>query len=208
MLMLESEALSGEAWRWFGGGLGAAFAITIVVIVLLFLHSAFAKNQENTIDLGFLGLIVLLVTIFYMIAFSFLVAASTKGLDIKLLVAAVDAFVLIGGKLLAPEFLRYLNDEAIGGGAKPRNTVWIHIEPAKPVDDRDYVKVFADQDDAECWVEEHKVEGAPFECLIMEEQTSSADACDGKQETAQDKDAHARREEKSRKADEDTPSAN
>ncbi len=119
MLMLESEALSKDAWLWFGGGLGAAFVITIALIVLFFWHSAYhAKTEEEALDLGFLGLILLLVTIFYLVAFSFLVAASTRGLDIKILVATVDAFVLIGSKLLAPDFLRYLNDEEIGGGKK------------------------------------------------------------------------------------------
>ncbi|MFK4582889.1 hypothetical protein [Bradyrhizobium ottawaense] len=116
MLMLEADALPREAWQWFGIGLGAAFVITIGVIVLFFWYSAYhAENESEALDLGFLGLILLLVTIFYLVAFSFLVAASAKGLDVKLLVAAVDAFVLIGSKLLAPEFLRYLSDESIEG---------------------------------------------------------------------------------------------
>ncbi|MCA1430216.1 hypothetical protein I6F29_30475 [Bradyrhizobium sp. NBAIM16] len=116
MITLESEALSREAWQWFGMGLGGAFVITIAVIVLFFWYSAYhAETEQDALDLGFLGLILLLVTIFYLVAFSFLVAASAKGLDVKLLVAAVDAFVLIGSKLLAPEFLRYLNEEKIGG---------------------------------------------------------------------------------------------
>ena len=49
----------------------------------LYLHGAYYFDEpDDGIDLGFLGLLLLLVTIFYMIAFSFLVAASTKGLDI------------------------------------------------------------------------------------------------------------------------------
>ncbi|MET4181729.1 bacteriorhodopsin [Bradyrhizobium sp. JR7.2] len=116
MLTLEAEALPREAWQWFGIGLGAAFVITIAVIVLFFWYSAYhAETEQDALDLGFLGLILLLVTIFYLVAFSFLVAASARGLDVKLLVAAIDAFVLIGSKLLAPEFLRYLNEEPIGG---------------------------------------------------------------------------------------------
>ncbi|WP_396604517.1 hypothetical protein ACFLEY_03835 [Bradyrhizobium sp. YCK136] len=119
MLMLESEALTKDAWQWFGAGLGLAFLVTIALIVLFFWYSAYhAETEQDALDLGFLGLILLLVTIFYLVAFSFLVAASTKGLDVKLLVAAVDAFVLIGSKLLAPEFLRYLNEEPIGGPTK------------------------------------------------------------------------------------------
>ena len=105
-----AEALSPAAWQWFSIGLGTAFVVTIGMIVL-FLFNA---DSKYGIDQGFLGLILLLVTIFYMISFSFLVAASTKGLDIKFIVAAVDALVLFGSKLLAPDFLKYLNDEKIG----------------------------------------------------------------------------------------------
>jgi hypothetical protein len=119
--LLLSEPLQAQSWQWFGIGLGAAFLITIGVIVLFFCHSAFfdkdaqGEIEDQGIDTGFIGLILLLVTILYLVAFSFLVAASAKGIDIKILVAVVDAFVLIGSKLLAPEFLRYLNDEPIGG---------------------------------------------------------------------------------------------
>jgi hypothetical protein len=113
--VLQSEPLQGEAWQWFGIGLGLAFIVTFGVIILFFCHSAFFDKTDQGIDTGFLGLILILVTILYLVAFSFLVAASAKGLDIKVLVAAVDAFVLIASKLLAPEFLRYLNDEPIGG---------------------------------------------------------------------------------------------
>jgi hypothetical protein len=113
--VLQSEPLQQEAWQWFGIGLGLAFLITIGLIILFFYHSAFIDKTDQGIDAGFLGLILLLVTIFYLVGFSFLVAASAKGLDVKILVAAVDVFVLIGSKLLAPDFLRYLNDEPIGG---------------------------------------------------------------------------------------------
>ncbi len=113
--MLDSDALTKEAWQWFGGGLGLAFLVTIGVILLFFWHSAYHDDKKEGLDLGFLGLILLLETIFFLVAFSFLVAASTKGIEVKVLVAAVDALVLFGSKLLAPEFLRYLNDEPIGG---------------------------------------------------------------------------------------------
>jgi hypothetical protein len=115
--VLQSEPLQKEAWQWFGVGLGLAFLITIGLIILFFCHSAFFDKIEQGMDAGFLGLILLLVTIFYLVGFSFLIAASAKGLDVKVLVAAVDVFVLIGSKLLAPDFLRYLNDEPIGGQA-------------------------------------------------------------------------------------------
>jgi hypothetical protein len=115
--LLQSEPLQAEAWQWFGIGLGLAFVITIGVIILFFCHSAFFDKEDQGIDTGFLGLILLLVTILYLVAFSFLIAASAKGLDVKVLIALVDAFVLVASKLLAPEFLRYLNDEPIGGQA-------------------------------------------------------------------------------------------
>jgi hypothetical protein len=102
--VLLSEPLQAQSWQWFGMGLGAAFLITTGVIVLFFCHSAFFDKEDQGIDTGFLGLILILVTILYLVAFSFLVAASAKGIDIKILVAAVDAFVLIGSKLLAPSF--------------------------------------------------------------------------------------------------------
>jgi hypothetical protein len=107
-----AEALSPEAWHWFSLGLGIAF-ITTIGIIVLFVYTG--DRGEASIDQGFLGLILLLTSIFYLIGFSFLVAASTKGVDIKLMVAAVDGVVLLGGKLLAPNFLRYLNDEPIDG---------------------------------------------------------------------------------------------
>jgi hypothetical protein len=99
-----AEALNPAAWQWFSVGLGVAFLVTIGIIVLF----VFKGDSEYGIDQGFLGLILLLTTIFYLIGFSFLVAASTKGVDIKILVAAVDALVLIGSKLLAPNFISYL----------------------------------------------------------------------------------------------------
>ena len=113
--VLQSEPLQAQSWQWFGIGLGAAFLVTIGVIVLFLCHSAFFDEEDQGIDTGFLGLILMLVTILYLVAFSFLVAASAKGIDIKILVAVVDAFVLIGSKLLAPEFLRYLSDQPIDG---------------------------------------------------------------------------------------------
>ncbi|MBB4373569.1 hypothetical protein GGD63_006392 [Bradyrhizobium sp. cir1] len=65
MLMLESEALSKAAWQWFGAGLGLAFLITIGIIIMFFWYSAFhAETEEDAIDAGFLGLMLLLVTIF------------------------------------------------------------------------------------------------------------------------------------------------
>ena len=100
-----TEPLVTAAWQWFSIGLGVAFLVTIGIIVIFVLKG----DTEYGIDQGFLGLILMLTTIFYLVAFSFLVAASTKGLDIKVTVAVVDALVLIGSKLLAPRFLTYLS---------------------------------------------------------------------------------------------------
>jgi hypothetical protein len=107
MNQVVSSALPSEAYHWFGAGLGGAFAATWLTLLIFMLRS----REEEHIDHGFLGLMLLLVTIFYLIAFSFLVAASSSGLDIKILVVTVDAMVLIGTRLLGPPFLRYLSDQ-------------------------------------------------------------------------------------------------
>lgn len=90
---------------WFAVGLGTGFAMAMAYLVIL----AF---QE--VDKGYIGLILLLVIIFFLIAFSFLVAASTSGISIKIAVGVVDAFVLLGSKLLAPNFLIYVSDDGEG----------------------------------------------------------------------------------------------
>jgi len=95
-----TSALDATSRQWFAIGLGGAF------LVVAFLILAFMFWSE--IDHGFLGLIVLLSLIFFLIAFSFLVAASVAGFDIKIAIAVVDALVLFGSKLLAPRFLQYL----------------------------------------------------------------------------------------------------
>lgn len=105
-VLAAAEPLATAAWQWFSIGLGVAFLVTIGVITLFL----FKGDSEYGIDQGFLGLMLLLTTIFYLVAFSFLVAASTKGLDIKVTVAVVDALVLIGSKLLAPRFIDYLSE--------------------------------------------------------------------------------------------------
>jgi hypothetical protein len=85
---------------WFGIGLGGAFLIAMGVLVLFM-----AKSK---IDHGFLGLMFLLTLVVFLVAFSFLVAASVPGYDIKIAVAVVDAFVLIANKLLSDRFIKYL----------------------------------------------------------------------------------------------------
>jgi len=95
-----SAALDPSVVGWFSIGLGGAFVLNVSCIVLFMFYSK--------IDHGFLGLIILLTLIFFLIAYSFLVAASARGIDIKVAVVAVDALVLLGSKLLAPRFLKYL----------------------------------------------------------------------------------------------------
>ncbi len=93
-------ALDSSARGWFGVGLGAAFLLSLAAIVIFM--------RMSDVDHGFLGLIFLLTIIVFLIAFSFLVAASVAGADIKIAVAVTDALVLIGSKLLTPRFLKYL----------------------------------------------------------------------------------------------------
>jgi hypothetical protein len=92
-------ALDQVAIFWVAIGLGGGFAVTMVYLAIL----AF-----QDVDKGYIGLILLLVIIFFLIAFSFLVAAATPSVSIKVAVCVVDAFVLIGSKLLAPNFLIYV----------------------------------------------------------------------------------------------------
>jgi hypothetical protein len=96
-------ALDQVAIFWVAIGLGGGFAVTMVYLAIL----AF-----QDVDKGYIGLILLLVIIFFLIAFSFLVAAATPGISIKVAVGIVDAFVLIGSKLLAPNFLMYVSTDA------------------------------------------------------------------------------------------------
>jgi len=42
-------------------------------------------------------------------------------------------------------------------------TVWIYVDTSKQVGDPDHLKVFASQDAAEAWFEQHDPEGVAFE---------------------------------------------
>lgn len=115
MEYLIADALEQPSRNWFAMGLGTAFVIAMGMITYFYVDS----DKESGIDTGFLGLIFMLVIIFFLIAFSFLVAASVKGLDVKITVAAIDALVLLGSKLLTPTFLAYLSSEHESAGTKP-----------------------------------------------------------------------------------------
>src|SRR3954452_13465929 len=47
-------------------------------------------------------------------------------------------------------------------------TVLIYVDSSKQVGDRDHLKVFANQDAAETWFQEHDPEGVAFEYEVME----------------------------------------
>ena len=97
------QVLDPCIWRFVGRGLGCAFIITLVVICLMIF-----KSQ---IDHGFLGLILLLVLIIFSVNFSFLVAAPTTSISIKIAIVLIDGCLAIGSKLLSSRFLDYLESE-------------------------------------------------------------------------------------------------
>ena len=76
---MTQAVLDDAARNWFSIGLGVGFVIVIGYLILLL--------QEQEIDLGWLGLMFLLTVIFFLIAFSFLVAAATPALPAKTAIA-------------------------------------------------------------------------------------------------------------------------
>jgi hypothetical protein len=48
-------------------------------------------------------------------------------------------------------------------------TVWIYTDTSKQVGDREHVKVFAGQDDADKWFRQHDPEGVAFEYPVIGE---------------------------------------
>jgi hypothetical protein len=48
-------------------------------------------------------------------------------------------------------------------------TVWIYVDTSKQVGDKDHLKVFADQDAARQWFDEHDREGVAFEYPVTKE---------------------------------------
>jgi hypothetical protein len=54
--------------------------------------------------------------------------------------------------------------ESSGG----RMTVLIYVDTSKQVGDRDHLKVFANEDAAETWLQENDPEGVVFEYEVME----------------------------------------
>ena len=46
-------------------------------------------------------------------------------------------------------------------------TVWIYIDTSKEVGDADHLKVFANTEAADRWLEEHDPEGVAFEYTVI-----------------------------------------
>jgi formate/nitrite transporter FocA (FNT family) len=103
VLSFTEKALDPEYFKLLGIGLGASFVIAFIVI-LIFLY-------KSKIDHGFLGLIFLLTLVIYLMAFSFLIAAATQGITIKLSVVFFDGVVAFASKLISDRFLKYLESE-------------------------------------------------------------------------------------------------
>jgi hypothetical protein len=94
------DTLSASALGMFSCGLAAAFLIVIGFVVW------FVRTSKT--DQGFAVLLFLFCLIFFLIAFSFLVAGAVPGHHIKIAVAAVDAAVFLGAAFLAHAMIRYL----------------------------------------------------------------------------------------------------
>ena len=47
-------------------------------------------------------------------------------------------------------------------------TVWIYVNTSKQVGDPDHLKVFANADAADTWLEENEPEGLAFEYEVLE----------------------------------------
>jgi hypothetical protein len=93
-------AIDPEIWRWCAIGLGGAFTLTVGVLL--------AFMRCSTIDHGFLGLMLLISLVVFAVTFSFLVAAATPGVAIKVAIVVIEGLLALGTKLLSARFLDYL----------------------------------------------------------------------------------------------------
>ena len=78
-----------------------AFLATLITLLTLL--------WKDRIDHGFVGLILLLVVVLFIVAFSGLVAAATPGISIKIAVTVIGGIISIGSKLLSDRFIVYLS---------------------------------------------------------------------------------------------------
>ena len=95
--------MAEELWRLSAYGLGAAYLLTLVVLLVIL--------WQSNIEHGFLGLIFLLTIVLFLVAFSFLVAAATPGISIKVAVTVFNGLLAFASKLLSDRFLKYLESE-------------------------------------------------------------------------------------------------
>ena len=54
-------------------------------------------------------------------------------------------------------------------------TVWIYVNTSKQVGDKDHLKVFANEDAAETWLQENDPEGVAFEYEVIKVFLSAPD---------------------------------
>ena len=64
-------------------------------------------------------------------------------------------------------------DGTLRGGRLPTReyltmTVWIYVNTSKQVGDKDHLKVFANEDAAETWLQENDPEGVAFEYEVLD----------------------------------------
>jgi hypothetical protein len=104
-ILADENVMDPSIWKVLGYCLGAAFVASLIMCYLMM----FGK-----IDHGFLGLIFLLVLVIFLAAFSFLVAAITPGISIKVAITVIDGAFALGTKLLSNRFLEYLESEPLG----------------------------------------------------------------------------------------------
>lgn len=98
--LLTEVPMASDLWHLAAYGLGAAFLATLATLLVLL--------WKANIDHGYLGLIFLLVIVLFIVAFSFVVAAATPGISIKVAVIVFSGILALGSKLLSDRFLKYL----------------------------------------------------------------------------------------------------
>jgi hypothetical protein len=92
--------MATDLWRVLASGIGIAFVLSLVTLLVLL--------SQSEIDHGFLGLIFLLILVVFLVAFSLLVAAATPGWSIKVAVTVFNGILAFGTKLISDRFLQYL----------------------------------------------------------------------------------------------------
>lgn len=95
--------MNADVWQIAAYGLGAAFVLSLLTLALLL--------WKASIDHGFLGLIFLLIVVLFIVGFSFIVAAATPGISMKVAVTVFNGLLALGSKLLSDRFLKYLESE-------------------------------------------------------------------------------------------------